>query len=265
MDPKRGPAKDNSGILLMGSYFDKGDNIMKDFSKGLALYTINSNGDILTKTYNSWKDDFGKYLSLNSKGKIDNIGFLYIHKLIQTPEGKIFVVGEGYKRQANAGGIALAALSAMAGMRQNAVGVTKIVVTDMVMMEFNSNYKVINATIYDKTNNTVEASTESDYSSQHAIALQVKMRGGFDYEFTTMQNDNSSFAVCYSDWVRSSDYKGETFNTILYNGNKFSTDKIELKSKATRMKVFPAKSGSVMIMEYFRKEKRLDFRLEKLG
>lgn len=259
------PAKDNSGILLMGSYFDKGDNIMKDFSKGLALYTINSNGDILTKTYNSWQNDLGKYLSLNSRGKIDNIGFLYIHKLIQTPDGKIFVVGEGYKRQANAGGIALTALGALAGIRQNAVGVTKIIVTDMVMMEFNSNYKVINATIYDKTNNTVEASTESDYSSQHAIALQVKMRGGFDYEFTTTQNDNSNFAVCYSDWVRSSDYKGETFNTILYNGNKFSTDKIELKSKATRMKVFPAKSGSVMIMEYFRKEKRLDFRLEKLG
>lgn len=31
------------------------------------------------------------------------------------------------------------------------------------------------------------------------------------------------------------------------------------------MQVFPAKGGSIMIMEYFKKDKRLDFRLEKLG
>ena len=259
------PVKDKSEILIMGSYFDKADNIMKDFSKGLAVYTINSAGAILTKTYNSWQDDFAKYLPLNAKGKIDNIGFLYIHKLIQSPDGKMFVVGEGYKRQANAGGIALKTLGALAGANINAVGVTKIVVTDMVIMEFDNKYKVSNATIYDKTNNTVEASSASDYNSQHAIALMVKMTGGFDYEFTTGDADNSNFAVCYGDWIRSSDYKGQTFNSINYNGNRFSTDKIELKSRASKMKVFPAKSGSIMIMEYYRKDKRLDFRLEKLG
>jgi hypothetical protein len=31
------------------------------------------------------------------------------------------------------------------------------------------------------------------------------------------------------------------------------------------MKVFPAKSGSVMILEYFKKAKKLEFRIEKLG
>ena len=76
---------------------------------------------------------------------------------------------------------------------------------------------------------------------------------------------NSPFTVCYSDYERSSEYKGQTFNAIRYNGSKFNTDKIELKSKASRLRVFPAKPGSVMIMEYFKKEKRLDFRLEKLG
>ena len=54
-------------------------------------------------------------------------------------------------------------------------------------------------------------------------------------------------------------------NAIHYNGKKFSTDKIELKSKASFLRVFPAKSGSIMIMEYYKKDKRLDFRLEKLG
>lgn len=176
----------------------------------------------------------------------------------------MFVAGEGYKRQVSAGGTALKVLGAFAGVPTGA-GVTKIITTDMVIMEFNDTYKVTGATIYNKTNNTVVASNISDYNSQHAIGIYLKMTGSFDYEFTTGDKDNANFAVCYSDWVRGSDYKGETFNSIRYNGSKFSTDKIELKSKASSLKVFPAKSGSIMIMEYFKKDKRLDFRLEKLG
>ena len=105
----------------------------------------------------------------------------------------------------------------------------------------------------------------SDYNSQHAIAMYLKMMGAFDYEFTTGESDNANFMICYSDWVRSSEYSGQTFNSIRYNGSKFTTDKIELKSKASKMRVFPAKAGSVMIMKYFKKDKRLDFRIEKLG
>jgi hypothetical protein len=259
------PVKGSAKILVLGSYYEKDANIMKDFSKGLAVYVIDTKGKVLSRSYNSWTDDFAKYLPTNSKGKIDNIGYLFVHKFIQTPDGKFFVVGEGYKRQASAGGIALTALSVMAGGGTGSAGVTKIVVTDMVMMEFNDKYKVTNASIYDKTNNTAEASSMSDYNSQHAIALYLKATGSFDYEFTTGDVDNANFSVCYSNWERSSEYKGKTFNAIRYNGAKFSTDKIELKSKASTMKVFPAKAGSVMIMEYFKKDKRLDFRLEKIG
>ncbi|MEO7394157.1 MAG: DUF6770 family protein [Chitinophagaceae bacterium] len=91
------------------------------------------------------------------------------------------------------------------------------------------------------------------------------MAWGIFYVHCDFRLLGANFSVCYGDWVRSSDYKGQTFNSIRYNGSKFSTDIIELKSKASSMKVFPAKAGSVMIMEYFRKDKRLDFRLEKLG
>ena len=258
------PEKGTGRIIVMGTYFEKEANIAKDASKGLAIYIIDTKGKILEKTYNSWATDFAKYLPVNSKGKIDNIGFLFLHKFIQAPGGKMFAVGEGYKRQASAGGIALKVLTTAAGGGSN-VGVTKIVVTDMVMMQFDEKYKITNATIYDKTNNTAEASAMSDYNSQHLIAMYLKAWGAFDYEFTTGDADNAQFTVCYSDWVRNKEYKGKTFNSIRYNGNNFTTDKIELKTKASNMKVFPAKPGSVMIMEYFKKDKRLDFRIEKIG
>lgn len=257
------PAKEKGQIMVIGSYFMNGDNIAKDFSKGLAVLTINSKGEILNKSHNSWALDFGKYLSTNNKGKIDKVGYLYIHKVIRTPDGKSFVVSEGYKRQASAGGIAGTVLLAAVGAKSN-IGVTKTVVTDLVIMELDDQYKVSNATVYEKNNRTVDATSVSDFNSQHQIAILVKAMGGFDYEFTTGEADNSTFTVCYSTYERSSEYKGQTFNAIRYNGSKFNTDKIELKSKASRLKVFPSKPGSVMIMEYFKKEKRLDLRLEKL-
>lgn len=135
----------------------------------------------------------------------------------------------------------------------------------MVVMEFNDKYKVSNATIYNKTKNNAVLSTLSDYVSQHAIALMLKSAGSFDYEFTTSDTDYSNFSICYSDWVRSAEYKGQTFNSIRYNGSNFTTDKIELKSKASSMRVLPAKAGFVMILEYFKKNKRLEMRMEKLG
>jgi len=142
----------------------------------------------------------------------------------------------------------------------------EMVVTDMVLMEFNDKLKVIGATIYDKRNHTAPLPLNAaDMSSQHYIAKALDLMGEFDYAFTTGDQDNSNFAVCYADYERSAEYHGETFNAIRYNGSKLSTDKIELKSKASMMRVFPAKSGSIMILEYFKKDKRLEMRLEKLG
>jgi hypothetical protein len=112
--------------------------------------------------------------------------------------------------------------------------------TDMLMMELNNEYKVINATVYSKPDNAA-------------------------YEFTARDADNSNFAVCYSDYVRSAAYKGLTFNSIRYNGEKFVADRIRLKSKASKIHVMPAKMGSVMIMEYFKKTRKLKLRIEKLG
>jgi hypothetical protein len=255
---------ETGNLMIIGGYYDKDQDVMKDFSRGLAIYEVSTAGKILTRTYNSWAGDFARYLPTNSKGKIDDIGYLYIHKVIRTPDNKLFAVAEGYKRNASAGGIALTVLAAAGGVGHD-FGVTKIVITDLVLMEFNDKYKVTNSTIYNKTHNTAVVGELSDEVSQHVLASYLKGQGSFDYEFTTGEIDNSNFTICYSDVERSSEYKGRTFNSIRYNGSKFNTDKIQLKSKASTMRIFPAKPGSVMILEYFKKDKRLDFRLEKLG
>ncbi|CAL1518708.1 DUF6770 family protein [Chitinophaga sp. MM2321] len=256
--------KSSGNFIIAGTYFAKDANVGKDASKGLAIYVMNTKGEVLSKAYNSWEKDFSKYLHTSSKGKIDNVGYLFIHNMIQAANGKLYVVGEGYKRQASAGGIALKVLSTAAGA-SSSVGATKIVVTDMVVMTFDEKFKVTDAKIYDKTNNTATNNAISDFMSQHLIAMYLKGIGAFDYDFTTGDEDNDNFSFCFSDYVRDADYKGQTFNTIRFNGTKFTQDKMQMKSKASKLKIFPAKSGSVMILEYFKKDKRIDIRLEKIS
>lgn len=255
--------KNDGTFLVMGPYCDKDANPVKAASKGLAVYEMNTAGKILSKKYNSWETDFAKYLHTSGKGKIDDVGYLCIHNLILSVDGKLTVVGEGYKRQVSAGGTALKAIGLAAGY--DAASATKITITDMVVMTFDEHFNVTGAQIFNKTNNATPTPPGADYISQHMIALYLKGKGSFDYDFTTGDEDNEAFSICYSDYERTGDYKGQTFNTIHYNGSKFTQDKIKLKSKASQLKIFPAKPGSVMILEYFKKEKRIDVHLEKIS
>ena len=253
-----------SNYLLMGTYYDKDDNVMKRPSLGLAAWTMDSKGKVVAKKYNSWENEIGKYLSTNDKGKVDNLGYIYFHKIVQTANGKFFAIGEGFKKEISAGATALNVLAALGGGRSG-ISNFKVKVTDMVMMQFNEKFEIKGATIYNKFSNNIVMPAGAGYLSPHTMALMVKATGGFDYNYTQIDKTKANFVVGYSDYERSGDYKGQTFNSISYFNDKLTTDKIQLSSKASKMRIFPAKTGSVMIMEYYKKDKRLEFRLEKLN
>lgn len=247
-----------SDFMVLGTYYDKDDRIAADKTLGLGVFTIDGKGKITSKKYNSWANDFGKFLNVNSKGKIDDIGYLYFHKLIQTSDGKIFAIGEGYKKVADGVGIALNILSGGGGTNN-----TKMKITDLVFIQFNNSFGLENATIYEKRSSSLNL--WGDLVSPHILAAMIKAYGGFDYSFTQTDNNHDRFYVGYDDYEKSENYKGRTFNTISYADGKITTDKVTLDTKAKWMKIFPAKTGSVMIMEYFKKEKKLEMRLEKMN
>lgn len=251
-------------FLLMGTYYDKDDNALKGKSVGLASWTLDPSGKVVSKKYNSWANEISKFLKTNDKGKVEDIGYIYFHKIVQTANGKFFAVGEGYSKELSAGKTIANALLFMAGAG-NVGSNFKVKVTEMVLMEFNDRFEISAASIYDKYNNSIGLPAGAGYQSPHTMALMVKALGGFDYDYTVMDKTGSNFIVGYSDYEKGKDYKGRTFNSISYYDEKFTTDKIKLESKASYMKVFPAKTGSVMIMEYFKKEKKLEMRLEKLN
>ncbi|BAV09794.1 hypothetical protein SAMN05421788_1011226 [Filimonas lacunae] len=256
--------KGTGNLIIMGAYYEPDANIIKDNSQGIGVYVYSTEGKLVNKSQNSFTGELSKYFNVRSNGKIEDIGYLYFHDIIQAADGKVFAVAEGYKRVADALGIGLNVLSMGSRSGGGYAGYTKMKVTDLVMLELNTDYKIINAKIYEKNSNSYPT-PYADYNSQHALALIMKADGAFDYEFTLSNADKSSFSVCYNDYERSKDFKGNVFHSIRYNGKSFSTDQINLGTKATSMKVQPAKQGYVTILEYYKKDKRIDLRMEKLN
>lgn len=248
--------------VLFGEYFNPNGNIIKDKSLGFAFWGMDEKGVTLSEKYCSWDLEMGKFLNVSSKGKIEDFGFMYLHNIIQTSDGNIFAIGEGYKKVASALGI----MSRIATGGRSGLSAVKVKVTDMLLIRFDKDFNVKDAKIYDKNSNTQELAAGMEFVSTPLIGKMLKYNfGEFDYAYSQTNKDNTSFTICYSDYVRGKDYKGGTFNSISYNEGKVTTDKINTKSDATRSSVMPGKQGQVLILDYYKKAKRLDAHFEKLN
>ncbi len=255
----------SSDFLLLGTYYEPDGKIMKDASLGLAAWQLSRSGKIIQKKYNAWDGPISKLLNTDSRGRIADVGYIYFHRLLQSEDGDFFAVGEGYKKVASGLGMASAFLSGMSGGGGGGVSMMKIKITDLMVMRFNSKFEVKSATVYPKFSNSLELPSGYEFLTPHTMALIAKSFGAFDYDFLLTDNDHSRFTIGYSDYERSGDYKGRTFNSITYAEGKTSTDKIKLSSQARWMRIFPAKPGFIMLQEYFKKEKRMEMRLEKIN
>ena len=249
----------NGKSYVYGEYFDPGANINKAKSLGFAFLGIDEKGAITSEKYCSWSIDMGKYLNVSSKGKIDDFGFVYMHNMLPTADGGIYAIGEGIYKVANTLGI-LASVAT-----QSTQSLVKVKVTDMILIKFDKDFNVKEAKIYEKNTNTLPMPSTVGLATLPMLGRLLKAYGGFDYSYSQTNKDNSSFSVCYTDYVKGKDYKGGTFNSISYNEGKITTDRINTKSDATRSAVMPGKQGQVLILDYYKKAKRLDAHFEKLN
>lgn len=248
--------------ILFGEYFNPNGNVIKDKSLGFAFLGIDEKGKIMSEKYCAWDLELGKYLNVTAKGKIEDIGFMYLHNIFQTADGNIFAIGEGYKKVASALGIASRVLT----MGRGGASTAKAKITDMILIKFDKDFNVKDAKIYDKNSNTQELPGGMEFVSTPMMGKMLKYTyGKFDYAYSQTNKDNTSFTICYSDYVRGKDYKGGTFNSISYNDGKITTDRINTKSDATSSSVMPGKQGQVLILDYYKKAKRLDAHFEKLN
>lgn len=247
---------ENGGFMLFGLFFDKEAKTGKASSLGLFGFSVDATGKIVIRKYESWKKDVGKFLKVNDKGKIEDVGYIYFHKFIRTSDDKIFAIGEQYKTNVGAS----IATSLLMGGRSNTI----VKVEDMYIFEFDKNFDLKDVQVFDKTKSVYNLSAIIGGGAR-GMGVYLQYLNCYDYTFTQMNKDKSKFSIGYVDYEKGKADKGWYFGSINYSGSKLTTDRVKFSSKATWYHVYPGKSGYVMIMEYFRKEKKLDFRMEKVN
>jgi hypothetical protein len=248
--------KDNN-IILMGEYFKEGDNIFDDRSLGIFTQVFDIKGNSIKEVLTSWADDVSK-IAKTSKSFIDDKGYVFFHKIVKTDVGDYFAIGEYYKRTASAVGIGMALLT------RGQAPVTQITITDAVIFKFNSDFKLVAIKDFDKS--TSRAPSVSDFGSPQLNAHTLKSFGAFDYEYTQLDKVNDRFYACFIDYEKAKGTKSRNaFKTIIYDDGELSEDKIFLKDGDKVFRVFPAKVGNVMLLEYNKKAKTLEVHLEKIN
>lgn len=250
-----GYADVNEDVHLIGTYFGKGDDPVKSQPLGLVKYDIQGDGSLGNQVKTKWngpKAPRRKKGSKKKKGDKGKNGNVFFHKVVSTSEGKAFAIGEVFKKKADGAGIAISALGGSAS-------VVKIKVYDMFVMEFNDQFDLNGVKYFEKKAHGVPLLPGSLYLSPSLLGHYIKMEGGFDYVFTQVDQSRDFFVVGFLN----TDRKDYSFVTVTYADGVYTEDAISLNTDATDLRVLDGKPGHILISEYYKKDKRLNLRLEK--
>lgn len=250
--------ENSDNTYFFGSLMDKDKKAAAAKTLGMFIAKIDNDGNIKQKSTFLWKDVAKDFNPVNEKGDPVDIGNIYIHKVITNADGKIYAIGERFYKAASGMGIAMNVLGALGGGSPSA-SVVKIVVAELVIIELGKDLSPVSIEMIEKGKNTVELPMGAGMLGTVVLGPYAKQAGGFDYQFSQIFDDKEGFTTVY----KSNERKDRFVNTYTVLDGVKSRDKISLKTESSKLYVFPAKAGYLAITEYFKKEKKMNSRLEK--
>ncbi len=250
---------EEENLILVGEYFNNGENIFKSKSQGLYSEIIDVNGNEISFNKVNWEKEIAPLMPVAKDGKKAKREHVFFHDIIKSNNGNYYFIGEKFKQGASAGGIASAIIN-------KGGSVLQLTITDAILFEFDSSFNLKDIKAFEKGKSRF--SSPAGYGNAQTNAYIVNALGGFDYEFTQIDKDRNRFYANFIDYER---LKGESnklaFKSIIYNDGVITEDKIYLKNSKGKIsyRVMPAKLGHVLLLEYNSKEKTLNLHLEKLN
>lgn len=233
-------------FVVVGQYYEKGESILKGNSLGIFVGKIDAKGDFIAHKYHSWAKDVSQKVKCDENGRIEDKGYIFFRDAVHTKDGKIYLAGELFE---------LAGYALARGVKIN----------EFAIVEINADMSLNGIKFFDKKSHTFSISGIPTTKNPDKLANYVRLNGGFDYQYTQVGEDDNAFTFFYT----VNEVKGKKTEKKLGSVSKhagdaaYETDAISLESKADYHSVLPAKSGHLLFIEYFRKTKKLDMRIEK--
>jgi uncharacterized protein YegP (UPF0339 family) len=262
----------NGETFLTGEYYLPKDEVMKDKSIGMYVKKVRTDGsEIIFKKF-AWGKEIANFKQVNlsddDKDKDKGTNQIWFHKFVKGKNGHIYAIGEQYRKQASAAGIAMNVLNGGGG---SGVSNIEIKIANLVLVDFDENMEMVDYKIIPKKTRRVMLAEDYGLTSPQALATWLVAGGWFDYDFMSYDNVKDQFQMVYRDADRKEekDSKGKSdvmigVISIDKTGNK-TTNRIPVNTDARYIWYRPAKAGYILIGEYYRKDKRVTYRLEKLS
>ncbi|MEL6635939.1 MAG: DUF6770 family protein [Bacteroidota bacterium] len=245
-------APDGENILLYGLYHDEGTKVTTK-SEGLTKIVLNRKGEVLRDYRLSWEEDFQID---NAEEESEDYGNIFFHQFVAGPAGETYLIGEQYGM--NAG---LTALS----MVTNSRGGSAYKVKDMLIFEMDKDFKLQRAEVVEKSQNSYLAG-KLPIGNSTQIGMMMDYYGWFDFTFLQHLSTPGDFTIGYVNFEKKKGAKNELiFGGVTHTGEAYSYDKVSLSTKGKDVSVLRAKPGYVCLVEYTRKTKSLNWRLEKIN
>jgi hypothetical protein len=246
----------NGNFWVTGYYFNKDENFATGSAIGVFGAEINNNGDIINEKYLNLKTTINKMVHNKDKNKNKNIVFT-IFKFLNI-DNKFYLISEGY-------------------------GVNKL--QDFYVFELENDFTLKRIETFEKNEKLgVSLLPTANKALRQGIPQNNFRKASPDktfnsfattYNYTITNANKTEFTLCYTD-IEKAKFKmpglletqkeyDSFYRIVNFKNGEFATDKFKFDTKAKWQQIYPAKSGYVMIAEYFKKEKKLDFRMEKVN
>jgi hypothetical protein len=265
--------KEKQQFVVFGEYYNKNDKELKAPSLGFIALTLDMTGKILNQKLNSWID-ISNVAPVDKDGKFDGSNIrIVLHDVVRTSDGQFFVIGEQYEKAISGAGIAAQgaslALAMLTGVYASTAASVQLNVYNMVVLQFNPDFSIDRIHLFEKNATAVYLPAGASFTSSKQLSFYAKFVGGFDYAYTQRTADENSFTIAYIDYDKGNGKIQKPSNilgSIIFTPEKvFSVDKMKLNRESSYYHVYKAKNGYVMVTEYFKTEKRVESRLEKLN
>lgn len=248
-------------VVVFGQYYPKKANVIKDKSLGFSVMEYSLGGKVNKEKLMTWAESVGKYQELKDN-KLKDGGYIYFHKTIKASNGHIVLVGEQFRKAANAAGIVAMAMGGRGGET------SKLLIEDFMFLDFDGDYNLTAAKRIDKAPSNFSF-PGIDYMGAMMVAWMAKAYGAFDYEYTSYNEDKSKFNVVFLDYDRAEDSKKKEMfcGSVAYKDGNFTVDKVPFArdKEATLINVQAAKNGYFLVTKYYKKAKEIKMDLVKFN
>jgi hypothetical protein len=244
----------NERIVIVGEFYKPKDDYLKDRSQGIFIMELDNSGEETAYKQFAWKGDIDKFKNENideeDRKEADKPFGIFFHDIVLAKNGHVFLIGEQFRKQVSA------------------AGAFEVRIANMVVIELDQNKEIVDFDIVQKRKTSVNIPGGATMSTA-TMGAYIKSLGYFDYSFTSRNTDKDEFDVVFVDANRREEKGSKNSDLMLgvisIRGGAKTTERIPINTTTWFWWIQPAKPGYVAVGEYFRKEKKIEFRMESLS